>query len=27
VPIQLPIGQEDALRGVVDLVVMKAIVY
>jgi elongation factor G len=27
VPVQIPIGQEDAHRGVVDLVEMKAIVY
>lgn len=27
VPIQLPIGQEDSFRGVVDLVTMKAYVY
>src|SRR4051794_1736910 len=27
VPIQIPVGQEDAHRGVVDLVEMKAIVY
>src|SRR5256714_15184416 len=27
VPIQIPIGQEDAHRGVVDLVEMRAIVY
>jgi elongation factor G len=27
VPVQLPVGQEDAHRGVVDLVEMKAIVY
>jgi elongation factor G len=27
VPVQLPIGQEDAFRGVVDLVEMQAIVY
>src|SRR5213082_916678 len=27
VPIQLPIGQEDSFRGVVDLVEMQAIVY
>ncbi len=27
VPVQLPIGEEDAHRGVVDLVEMKAIVY
>ncbi|HJU47161.1 MAG TPA: elongation factor G [Gaiellaceae bacterium] len=27
VPVQLPIGQEDAHRGVVDLVEMRAIVY
>lgn len=27
VPIQLPIGSEDKLRGVVDLVKMKAVVY
>jgi elongation factor G len=27
VPVQIPIGQEDAFRGVVDLVEMQAIVY
>jgi elongation factor G len=27
IPVQIPIGQEDAHRGVVDLVEMKAIVY
>ena len=27
VPMQIPIGQEDAFRGVVDLVEMQAIVY
>ena len=27
VPIQLPIGQEEHFRGVVDLVEMRAIVY
>jgi elongation factor G len=27
VPIQLPIGNEDKFRGIVDLISMKAIVY
>jgi elongation factor G len=27
VPVQIPVGQEDAFRGVVDLVEMKAILY
>jgi len=27
IPIQLPIGKEDDLRGVIDLITMKAIVY